>query len=107
MKRILLPIAFLAVLGFAACGDEELESACERADKTESCDVTKAEICSDEETGEVYYTYEGKKYTDVDKLIDAMCPNATNFNKLEINKHLSAQSKRLLDRIRVNAIRVI
>ncbi|MBO7143389.1 MAG: hypothetical protein J6W13_00995 [Salinivirgaceae bacterium] len=107
MKKILLPIALFAVMGLTACGDEELESACERADKTESCDVTKAEICSDEETGEVYYTYEGKKYTDVNALIDAMCPNASKMDKFEITKQLNAQSKRLIDRIRVDAIRAI
>ena len=107
MKKILLPIALFAVLGLTACGDEELESACEQADKTESCDITKAEICSDEETEQVYYTYNGKKYTDVDELISAMCPNSTVKDKLEISRQLNAQSKRLIDRIRVNAMRAI
>ena len=107
MKKILLPIALFAVMGLTACGDEELESACEQADKTESCDITQAEICSDEATEEVYYTYNGKKYTDVNALIDAMCPNASSMDKFEINKQLTAQSKRLIDRIRVNAIRAI
>jgi len=105
MKKILLPIALFAVMGLTACGDEELESSCERADKTESCDVTKAEICSDEETGDVYYTYEGKKYTNVDELITAMCPDLAFADKYEIKKQLNAQSKRLIDRIRVDAIR--
>ena len=107
MKKFLLPIALFAVLGLAACGDEGLESACEQADNSDSCDISKAEICSDEETEEVYYTYNGKKYTDVNALIDAMCPNASNMDKFEINKQLSAQSKRLIARIRVNAIRAI
>ena len=105
MKKILLPIALFAVLGLTACGDEELESSCERADKTESCDITKAEICSDEETEEVYYTYNSKKYTDVNELITAMCPDLAVADKYEIRKQLTAQSKRLIDRIRVNAIR--
>lgn len=107
MKKLLLPIALFAVFGLAACGDETLDSACEQATKTKSCDITKAEICSDEETEEVYYTYNGKKYTDVDELIDVLCPNATIEDKLVIRKQLTAQGKRLLDRIRVNAIRVI
>ena len=107
MKKFLLPIALFAVLGLTACGDEELESACEQADKNDSCDISKAEICSDEETEEVYYTYNGKKYTDVNELISAMCPNASNMDRFEITKQLNAQSKRLIDRIRINAIRAI
>ena len=107
MKKILLPVALFAAFALSACGDEPLESACERADKAESCDITKAEICSDEETEEVYYTYNGKKYTNVNDLIDVLCPDATDMQKTRIRKSLTAQSKRLLDRIRVNAIRVI
>ena len=107
MKKLLLPIALFAAFGLASCGDELLDSSCEQADKTKSCDITKAEICSDEETEEVYYTYNGKKYTNVDDLIDVLCPNATIEDKLVIRKQLTAQGKRLLDRIRVNAIRVI
>lgn len=108
MKKILLPIALFAVLGLTACGDEELESACEQADETETCDITKAEICSDEETEQVYYTYNGKKYTDVDKLIDDLCgKQAVNVDRETIRRQLNAQSKRLIDRIRVNAIRAI
>lgn len=108
MKKFLLPIALFAVLGLTACGDEKLESACEQADETDSCDITKAEICSDEETEQVYYTYNGKKYTDVDELITAMCgANASDMDRFEIKKQLNAQSKRLIDRIRVNAIRAI
>lgn len=107
MKKILLPIALFAVLGLTACGDEELESACERGDNetVEKCDISKAEVCSDEETEEVYYTYNGKKYTDVNKLIDDLCPGVAVADKYEIRKQLTAQSKRLIDRIRVNAIR--
>ncbi|MBP5666571.1 MAG: hypothetical protein J6X32_00300 [Salinivirgaceae bacterium] len=107
MKKFLLPVALFAAFALTACGDEPLDSACEQADKTKSCDITKAEICSDEETEEVYYTYNGKKYTDVDELISVLCPNATEMDRYEIRKSLSAQGKRLLDRIRVNAIRAI
>lgn len=107
MKRLLLPIALFAAFGLASCGDELLDSSCEQADKAKSCDLSKAEVCSDEETEEVYYTYNGKKYTDVNKLIDDLCPGATIDERQILNKQLTAQGKRLLDRIRVNAIRVI
>lgn len=107
MKKLLLPVALFAAFALTACGDDPLDSSCERADKAESCDLTKAEICSDEETEEVYYTYNGKKYTDVNKLIDDLCPGATDMQKTKIRKSLTAQGKRLLDRIRVNAIRAI
>ena len=108
MKKFLLPIALFAAFGLAACGDDPLDSACEQADnKVKSCDLSKAEVCSDEETEEVYYTYNGKKYTDVNKLIDDLCPDAIIDDRVIIKKQLSAQGKRLLDRIRVNAIRAI
>ena len=110
MKKILLPIAFFAAVALSACGDDEIEATCDASDKdlVENCDISGAETCV-EENGDVHYTYKGKNYSEdeLDKLISDMCPNATNMQKAEIRKVLTAQGKRLLDRIRVNAIRAI
>ena len=83
---------------------EQVEELCEIADKTEKCDLSKAQVCSDEETEEVYYLYNGTKYTNVDNLIDDLCPAAVGYDKTIINKQLTIQGQKLISRIRSNAL---
>ena len=113
MKKILLPIALFAVFGLASCGDDILEASCEQADPIEGskCDISVAELCPEEEV----YKYKGKEYKEdeIDKLIDALqkdghcSASLSPEDRTKIRTALTSQAKRLLDRIRVNAIRVI
>ena len=113
MKKFLLPIALFAAFGLAACGDEIEEAGCSQADQIEgsSCDISKVEVCPDDEV----YKYNGKEFSDSDisGLLDALkkdgycSATVSPEEKLRIQKALRAQSKKLLDRIRVNAIRAI
>jgi hypothetical protein len=113
MKKILLPIALFAVLGLAACGDDVVEAGCEQADPIEGskCDISVAELCPEEEL----YKYKGKEYKEdeIDKLIDALQKDGhcqatlSPEDRAKIRTALTSQAKRLLDRIRVNAIRAI
>jgi hypothetical protein len=98
----------IALIAVFAKGNKKLGDAgemCEQADKTTYCDITKALICSDVETETIYYKYNGKKYTDVDKLINELCPSAV-IHSYEIQKILSEQSKKLIDGIRSNALQM-
>lgn len=113
MKKILLPIALFAAFGLAACGDEIEEAGCNQAEPIEdsSCDISVAELCPDEEL----YKYNGKEYkeSEIDKLIDALqkdghcSASISPEDRNRIRIALKSQSKKLLDRIRVNAIRAI
>ena len=94
---------------YDANGDNKLgeyDEMCEYADKTESCDISQVQICSDEETEEVYYIWKDKKYTDVNKLIETLCPSAKSNDNIVITKQLSIQSKKLIDNIRSNALQM-
>ncbi len=113
MKKILLPIALFAVLGLTACGDDVVEAGCEQAEPIDgsTCDISVAELCPEEEL----YKYKGKEYKeeDIDKLIDALqkdghCQATVSpEERAKIRTALTSQAKRILDRIRVNAIRAI
>lgn len=84
-------------------GGEPVEM-CEIADRTEKCDLSKAQVCFDKETEEVYYLYNGTKYTNVDNLIDELCPVAVSYDKTIINKQLTSQGQKLISRIRSKAL---
>ena len=99
----------IALIAVFAKGDKKLGEyggICEYADKTEACDISQALICSDEETEEVYYIWKDKKYTDVNKLIETLCPSAKSNDNIVITKQLSIQSKKLIDNIRSNALQM-
>lgn len=104
MKKLLFPLALFVAFSFASCDEDVLGGDCEKADKAESCDLSKAQICSDEENEDVYYSYNGKRYDNVNDLIDVLCPNASTNDKMKIRQQLSAQGQRLLARIRVNVL---
>lgn len=104
MKKFLLPVALFAAFTFASCDDDTLDSECEKADEVDSCDLSKAQICSDEDSEDVYYSYNGKRYDDPNDLIDELCPNASNMDKFKIRTQLSAQGKNLIARIRAKAL---
>ena len=110
MKKILLPVAIFAVFALTACGDEPLDESCEQAEqgavKKEVCDLSVAEACYDDD-GTPYFSYKGEKYYKPDDLSKAVCPNVSVIEREHIAVQLNAQMKRLLDRIRVNAIRAI
>ena len=115
MKKFLLPIALFAAFGLAACGDDIEDGGCEVADKVEdsACDISKAEYCSDDDV----FKYNGNSYSADDagmnKLIDALqkdgfCQATVSpEERAKIRTALTSQAKRILDRIRVNAIRAI
>lgn len=117
MKKFLFPLALFVAFSFASCdkdssdsdedevkkeekADDSLLGDCERADAVESCDLSNAQVCSDENTEEVYYSYNGKRYNDVNDLIDKLCPNASVMDKTTIHTQLSAQGRQLVARIR-------
>lgn len=104
MKRLLLPVALFVAFGLTSCDEDLLGGDCEKADEVESCDLSKAQVCSDEETEEVYYSYNGKRYDDVNDLIDKLCPNASTNDKMKIHQVLSAQGQRLMGRIRASVL---
>lgn len=115
MKKLLLPIALFAAFGLAACGDEIEEAGCSQAEPVEEskCDISKAELCPDDDV----YKYKGETYANtkegVNDLIDALQKDGhcqatlSPEDRAKIRTALSLQAKRLLDRIRVNAIRAI
>ena len=84
-------------------GGEPVEM-CEIADRMEKCDLSKAQVCFDKETEEMYYLYNGTKYTNVDNLIDELCPVAASYDKTIINKQLTSQGQKLISRIRSKAL---
>lgn len=104
MKKLLLPVALFCAFSLVSCEEDLLGGDCEKADEVESCDLSKAQICSDDETEDVYYSYLGKRYDNVNDLIDKLCPNASNMDKLKIRAQLSAQGKNLIARIRANVL---
>lgn len=105
MKKILIPVALFTAFCLTSCDEDLLNSECEKVDDSESCSsISKASLCCDEETGKCYYSYLGNRYDDRDDLIDALCPNASNMDKLKIRAQLSAQGKNLIARIRANAL---
>lgn len=111
MKKILLPVALFAAFALSACGDEPLDESCEQAEqgavKKEVCDLSVAEACYDED-GTPYFSYKGEKYYNATDLGVAVCGEGVAVADMEIiKKQLNAQMKRLIDRIRVNAIRAI
>lgn len=115
MKKFLLPIALFAAFGLAACGDEVEEAGCNQAEPVEdsACDISVAELCPDEDV----YKYKGVSYSSdnkgMDALIDALkkdghcTASISPADREKIRTALRTQSKKLLDRIRVNAIRAI
>ncbi len=106
LKKFILPLAMFAALTIAGCDDEKTESGCESTedDTVESCDLSVAEVCSDEETEDVYYTYNGKRYDNENDLIDAICPSASSVARKQVRENLSIHAKSLMARIRMSAI---
>lgn len=104
MKKLLLPVALFCAFSLVSCEEDLLGGDCEKADEVDSCDLSKAQVCSDEETEEVYYSYNGKRYDDVNDLIDKLCPNASTNDKMKIHQVLSAQGQRLMGRIRASVL---
>lgn len=105
MKRLLLPVALFVAFGLTSCDEDLLGGDCEKADEVvDSCDLSKAQVCSDEESEDVYYSYLGKRYDDPNDLIDVLCPNASANDKMKIRQQLSAQGKRLMGRIRASVL---
>lgn len=104
MKRLLLPVALFVAFGLTSCDEDLLGGECEKADLPESCDISGAQTCTDEETEEVVYKYLGETYKTEDELIDKLCPNASANDKMKIRQQLSAQGKRLMGRIRASVL---
>lgn len=103
MKRLLLPVALFVAFGLTSCDEDLLGEGCEKLDDNESCDLSKAQLCNDED-GNVYYSYNGKHYEDENDLIDVLCPNASTNDKMKIHQVLSAQGQRLMGRIRASVL---
>jgi hypothetical protein len=99
-------MALIAIFYYGDVKMGEVGEVCEYADKIESCDISKVLLCSDLETEEVYYKSNGIKYTDVNRLIDDLCPVAKGNDIVIINKQLSGQTKKLIDGIRSNALQM-
>lgn len=110
MKKLL---TLLSIFAFGtmllSCGDDpKLEAGCDSTEAEfvdlETCDISAATVCSDENTEDVYYSYNDKKYYDVNELIGVLCPNATIRQQQIIKDRLTARGKALICRLRANAI---
>ncbi len=107
INNLFFPIVLFAAFTLTtSCDKDETESGCEAtdADDEDTCDISEATICYDEETGDSHYEYKGKSYSDVNALIDVMCPKANSFDKLRIRDKISAQAHSLMLRIRARAL---
>lgn len=108
MKKLL---TLLSIFAFGtmllSCGDDpKLEAGCDstEAEIVETCDISAATVCSDENTEEVYYSYNDKKYYDVNELIGVLCPKVSIRQQQIIKDRLTARGKALICRLRANAI---
>lgn len=115
IQKFLLPIAIFSAFSFAtiaivSCDEEKTESGCEAtdADEDDACDISDVVYCYDEDDPDGgYFTYKGKKYTDLDALTADVCDGdatATTIDKSKIRSKLSAQAKSLMIRIRTRAL---
>jgi|GEM_PF-5592452 len=113
IQKFLLPIALFSAFSFAtiaivSCDEEKTESGCEAtdADEDDACDISDVVYCYDEDDPDGgYFTYKGKKYTDLDALTADVCgATATTIDKSKIRSKLSAQAKSLMIRIRTRAL---
>lgn len=126
-KRFFLAAFVAAAMCLTSCGDDpEVDTGCEAADnvtlvnktkepqkfaaaeeegdgeiKEESCDISQATVCSDD-NGDVYYSYNGNKYVDANDLIDVLCPNATVAVRELATLKLSARVQKLMLKVRNN-----
>ena len=113
MKKILLPIALIAVFGLASCGDDILSSECNEVKSSDlpkdqpTCKISdyKSDIgyCTDEDTEDVYFTYKGGHYEDDDALVKAVCPSASIRDRQIMVAEMSKEGKSLIERIRMRA----